>query len=349
MHQSTSKWMRMVGIGLVALAMLIAVGCSDDDETTGPTVSEFDVISDAVEAYFTGATATMTAAALYNNLNDGNAANDPFVLDVRGTSDFTAGHVPGSVNIPFREIAKASNQSSLPTDKEKEIVVVCYTGHTACQSAAYLGSIGYIKAKAMKFGMTSWTVDPTYFPWITSNPVYDSEVDCGDYPISTEAVTPGTHTLPTVENTTSSDDVEIVRAAADAYLSSGAAPTISSMTLYNNLNDGNAANDPFILDARGSTDYAATHVVGAVNIAWKTVADPANLAKLPTDKQIVVICYTGHTASYATMALNILGYDAVALKYGMTSWTVDPAKNPSITTVPAYDVEIDCMDYPCAH
>jgi rhodanese-related sulfurtransferase len=341
--------MKVLGVGLIAVAMMFTIGCSDDDDPAGPTVSEFDVISDAANLYLTNATATTTATALYNNLNDGNTANDPFVLDVRSASDFTAGHIAGAVNIPFRDIAKASNQSSLPSDKQTEIVVICYTGHTASQSAAYLGTVGYTKAKAMKFGMTSWTVDPAVFPWISSNPVYDSDVDCGEYPISTSAVTPGTHTLPTVDNTTSSDDDEIIRAAGDSYLSAGTAPTMSAATLYNNLNDGNTSNDPFILDVRSAADYASSHVTGAVNVAWKTVADPANAAKLPNDKQIVVICYTGHTASYATMALNMLGYNATALKYGMTSWTVDPVKNPSIATTKAYDVAVDCMDYPCAH
>jgi rhodanese-related sulfurtransferase len=339
---------RLVGIGLIALALTFSLGCSDDDDGgTGPTISEFDVIADAANGYLAAATATTTATALYNNINDGNAANDPFILDVRGATDYAAGHVAGAVNIPYREIAKAANQGLLPGDKSKEIVVICYTGHTASQTAAYLGTLGYANAKAMKFGMTSWTVDPVDFPWIVANPPYSSATDCGDYPVSTVNVTPGTHALPTVENTTSSDESEIIRAAADAYLSSGAAPTITAATLYNNLNDGNTANDPFILDVRSATDYAAGHVVGAINIGWKVIADPANLAKLPTDRQIVVICYTGHTASYANMVLKMLGYNAITMKYGMTSWTVDPAKNPSITTNRAYDVNVDCMDYPC--
>ena len=336
-------------IGGVAIAALMAAvaGCSDSDKGNGTTVSEFEVIASAANSYLTNVTATTTATALYNNLSDGNTANDPFVLDVRSATDFAAGHIAGAVNVPFRDIAKTANQSKFPTDKATEIAVICYTGHTACQSAAYLGMLGYSKAKAMKFGMTSWTVDPVDFPWIVTNPPYSSTSDCGEYPVSTSAEAPGTYSYPEPENTTSSDEAEIIRAAADAYLSSGAAPTMSSATLYNNLNDGNTANDPFVLDIRGAADYAAGHITGAVNIAFKTIADQANLSKLPTDKQIVVICYTGHTASYTTMVLKTLGYNAVAMKYGMTSWTVDPAKNPSVTTTKPYDVAVDCMGYPC--
>ena len=116
--------------------------------------------------------------------------------------------------------------------------------------------------------------------------------------------------------------------------------------MYNNLNDGNTANDPFILSIRGTDDYNAGHVEGALQVGFRDMGKEANLKKLPTDKQIVVICYTGHTASMTTMMLNTLGYDAIAMKFGMTSWTVDPAKNPSITSIRYYDPALDCGDFP---
>ena len=65
------------------------------------------------------------------------------------------------------------------------------------------------------------------------------------------------------------------------------------------------------------------HIPGAINIPWREVAKQENLAKLPKDRQIVVYCYTGHTASQITALLNILGYDTINLKFGMTSWTIN--------------------------
>ena len=121
---------------------------------------------------------------------------------------------------------------------------------------------------------------------------------------------------------------------------------MKSSDVYTNLNDGDDTNDPCLLSVRGATDYAAGHVEGAINVGWRDVASAANLAKLPTDKQIVVICYTGHTASMVTALLNMLGYDAIAMKFGMTSWTIDPTDNPSITTIKYYNPDVDCGDYP---
>jgi LPXTG-motif cell wall-anchored protein len=65
------------------------------------------------------------------------------------------------------------------------------------------------------------------------------------------------------------------------------------------------------------------HVPGAINIPWKAIASPDNLAKLPTDQQIVVYCYTGHTGQVAAATLKVLGYDVVNLKYGMMGWTLN--------------------------
>ena len=50
------------------------------------------------------------------------------------------------------------------------------------------------------------------------------------------------------------------------------------------------------------------------------------LSQIPADKQVVVYCYTGHTAAQATAMLNLLGYDAYSLKYGFCSWSPTSVK-----------------------
>ena len=116
---------------------------------------------------------------------------------------------------------------------------------------------------------------------------------------------------------------EVIREAADGYLSSNKAPNILAEELYEILHDSDLDNDPFILSVRSPGNYEKGHIPGATNIPWREVAKEENLTKLPKDKQIVVYCYTGHTASQITALLNILGYDAINLKFGMTSWTIN--------------------------
>jgi rhodanese-related sulfurtransferase len=57
-----------------------------------------------------------------------------------------------------------------------------------------------------------------------------------------------------------------------------------------------------------------------VNVQFADVANPGVVAVLPLDRPILVICYTGHTASIANAFLGGLGYDAWTLRFGMTSW-----------------------------
>ena len=47
-------------------------------------------------------------------------------------------------------------------------------------------------------------------------------------------------------------------------------------------------------------------------------------AMLPTDRLIAVYSYTGHTGGVATTVLNVLGYDAVNVEFGIMAWTLDP-------------------------
>jgi rhodanese-related sulfurtransferase len=71
----------------------------------------------------------------------------------------------------------------------------------------------------------------------------------------------------------------------------------------------------FILDVRKPDDYKKQHIKGAKNIFWLDLMD--NLDKLPKNKEIIIVCYVGHTASQALVILKMLGYNARVLKFGM--------------------------------
>ena len=139
----------------------------------------------------------------------------------------------------------------------------------------------------------------------------------------------------------STGEFEVIRASADAYLHSGKAVVMSADDLFANLNDGDDSNNPFVVSVRSAEHYALGHIPGAINIPYKAIANPENLAKLPTDKQIVVYCYTGHTGQIATTVLNLLGYDATNLKFGMMGWTKDDA----VLATKRFGPDTDARDY----
>ena len=73
----------------------------------------------------------------------------------------------------------------------------------------------------------------------------------------------------------------------------------------------------FILDVRKPEDYKKGHIKGSVNIFWLDLMKQENLKKLPMDKEIILVCYVGHTASQVLVLLKLLGYNAKVLKFGM--------------------------------
>jgi rhodanese-related sulfurtransferase len=80
-------------------------------------------------------------------------------------------------------------------------------------------------------------------------------------------------------------------------------------------------------------DCANGHSPGAINMPGTSIFTAENRAKLPKDRQIVLNCYSGQTASQATSALRMLGYDAYNMQFGMPAWAiVDESSSPGAPT-----------------
>jgi len=81
-----------------------------------------------------------------------------------------------------------------------------------------------------------------------------------------------------------------------------------------------------IVDVRMPKDkkYDQGHLPGAIYIGFKEIAKNENLAKLPKDKDIIVLCDTGHEQNKALSVLRMLGYKAYDMKWGMMSWKTLP-------------------------
>ncbi len=117
------------------------------------------------------------------------------------------------------------------------------------------------------------------------------------------------------------DKSEIILQAVDHYLSTTPENwrMVKNTWLKEKLDKGEVS-DIFIVDIRSPESFSRGHIEGAINIPFKELAKKENLAKLPRDKTIVIVCTTGHSASMANVVLNLLGYKAVTMKYGMKGW-----------------------------
>jgi rhodanese-related sulfurtransferase len=306
-----SKVFILLGVSLVLLFGLVANVAAQEPG------GDFEVVRAAADAYLSSdASPVISADALWENLSDGDPDNDPFVLSVRSAEHYEIGHIPGAINIGWKNIAESENLAKLPTDQQ--IVVYCYTGHTGQIATTALNLLGY-NAINLKFGMMGWTADDE----VLATKRFGPDTDQRDYRVETEPnEATETYAFPELD-TGGADDFEIVRIAVDNWLKNAEAPIISADAIWENLSDGDAENDPFILSVRSAEHYALGHIPGAVNIPWRALAKAENLAKLPTDRNIATYCYTGHTGQVATVVLGVLGYDASNIKYGMMGWTED--------------------------
>ncbi|MEK1942805.1 MAG: rhodanese-like domain-containing protein, partial [Pseudomonas sp.] len=75
-----------------------------------------------------------------------------------------------------------------------------------------------------------------------------------------------------------------------------------------------------ILDVRNNKDFAAGHIVGALNIPYDKVASRVAELEKHKAKTIIVVDALGQQAGAVARDLKKLGFNAAKLSGGMSSW-----------------------------
>jgi rhodanese-related sulfurtransferase len=83
----------------------------------------------------------------------------------------------------------------------------------------------------------------------------------------------------------------------------------------------------FLLDVREPYEWEAGHVEGATPMPMGEVM--ARLAEVPVDRQVVVVCRSGHRSAQVAAYLCQIGRDAVNLDGGMHAW--EDAARPMVS------------------
>jgi rhodanese-related sulfurtransferase len=78
------------------------------------------------------------------------------------------------------------------------------------------------------------------------------------------------------------------------------------------------AGDAFLLDVREPEEWVAGHAPTAVHLPMGSVV--AQLADVPTDREVVVVCRSGVRSAQVTGYLNRVGRRALNLDGGMQAW-----------------------------
>jgi rhodanese-related sulfurtransferase len=75
-----------------------------------------------------------------------------FILDVREVSEWQQFHIPGATLIPLGELPNRLTE----VPKDRQVVVVCRTGHRSAQGRDILLNAGYPQVTSMAGGVTEW-------------------------------------------------------------------------------------------------------------------------------------------------------------------------------------------------
>lgn len=82
---------------------------------------------------------------------------DCLILDVREPAEFSAGHLPGAINIPRGVLEfKITAHPDFQGKQNSDIIVYCQGGNRSALATLNLNRIGYGKAISMIGGYAAW-------------------------------------------------------------------------------------------------------------------------------------------------------------------------------------------------
>jgi rhodanese-related sulfurtransferase len=306
-------------IGLLAFSV---VGCGQDDNNenvTPPPVTEEpdndeepaldpqEVLMEAAKAYFplVANETNIIKSEDVKEMLDSNP-NSVLILDIRTAEDFEAGHIPGAIHSEFGAVGDIMDR--LPTNKP--VVVACYTGQTAGQTVGALRMAGFDNVKSLYYGMRKGWSGESELPTEGTGMVAAADLPAASAPAD--------------------EREEILWASAKemfAAIVAGNRGLILPADLHEAL-EGNP-NSFYVVDIRKLEDYEAGFIPGAIHSGWANIGNI--LETLPTNRPVVIGCYSGQTAGQTVGVLRMLGFDAKSLQSGVRDGWVQTDDLPLVT------------------
>lgn len=243
-------------------------------EDTLPPVPEFDAVAATAE-FLNGMPEGYLGAGDVAAFKEAKDVAGAYIIDVRETSEYEAGHIPGAVNIPIRELT--ANLGAIPLDQA--VIVYCASGYRAAMSATALHMLGYDNVKAFGASYKGW--------------------EAAGEEISTDMIELDTLLEPII--------TEDLLAAVDGFIANIPEGYLNLGTVEK-MQDAIEAG-AFVIDVRETSEFADGRIPGALNLPIRTLLDDPSL--IPTDQQVVVYCKSGYRAALANASLQIAGFDNV--------------------------------------
>lgn len=295
-----TKGLLTITMLLFATLMIFTTGCKEDpppvetdyfDVMTTYMVDNGMDLSDMTSEWIISATDV-----------DANGIANYYIIDLRATDAFATGHIEGAHNTTLGNIlTEAANA-------DKPILIVCYTGQSAAHGLVALRLSGYADCKTLMFGMSSWSGDFDSWTANTAN-IADGNTN---WSTTNTIETPITFTDPTF-TVTPTTGAEILEARVALMLSEGFKGVTSADVL---ATPTNYFINNYWLDV--DVDMYG-HIVGAYRVKEDLTLANDGFKHLDSALPVVTYCWTGQTSSLVTAYLNVLGYNALSLKFGANS------------------------------
>ena len=256
-----------------------------------------DVINDKTAPHL------VSADDVYFNLDN------YLVIDIRSHDAYVDGHINGAVHVPKSELLHYMATEANAGNYEK-VVIACYTGQTASFYASLLRLLGYGNVHPLKWGMAGWSKKIQPNKWLKNiSNEFASKVETKSNPKAPKAKYPEIKTGETSR-------YKILKARVQKVGDAGTKPVFVK---FKDVKDH--LSDYYIINYWPMDKYLMGHLPGAVQYTPKSsLSFDADLTTLPTDKPVLVYCFTGQHSSYVAAYLNVLGYDAKSLTYGANSF-----------------------------
>ncbi len=315
----TMKLRNLFYLIMILPFLFIYTGCSKTDDPVTPpvTVNEAQVLAEYFEANGDFLNVTAPAVITAADVNSLRLTNPTklLVIDVRSAADFAAkGRIAGAVQVDLKNIVtymKTANSTSY-----EKVVIACYSGQTAGYAVSLLRLLGYTNVFSLKWGMSSWNADCAT-SWAAPN-IGNNYTGF----VTTPTTKAAAGSLPTL-NTGKTTGKEILEERINQLLATTSASPFDDIKIAWSTVTG-ALSNYYIVNYWVQTDYDKGHLPGAIQYTPKVdLKLSANLKTLPTNKTIVLYCYTGQTSAQVVTILKLLGYDAKSLLYGVNSMNYD--------------------------
>ncbi len=302
---------------LIFLALTASfTSCSDEVCVPGKGLKDVTVVKDSVnpteithrfikatgEYVVSNGPVIVSADEVYENLSD------YLVIDLRNADEYSKGHINGALNVELEKLVEYMN-NKVAANAYKKVVITCHSGQSASFAAGILRTIGYNNVYSMKYGMNSWSNE---YPnkWVANvSSKLSNNLETKDNPKGKSVK------LPVIKSEKQLASA-ILKERAITVLNKGwKAATIR-------VDDVTANPDKYyIISYWPKARYNSGHLKGAIQYTpKKDLRMDASLNTLPTNKTIVVYCYTGQVSAYTVAYLRTLGYDAKTMVFGANSF-----------------------------